>query len=141
MADIYELGRWLQPWGWLLSLVVAAVVAVFAWAIKGQLVTRGELAERDRAVAEAAKAHAQLHRSEEERTQKMAKMVDRHEQRIRDLPTNADLHELDIHITKLEGTIAALTERISGFGAIVERAEKMVDRQEAYLLRQGGRDS
>lgn len=139
MSEVYELGQFLQPWGWLLSLTFTGLVVLFGMAIRGQMVTRQELDEREKSAKAAAELHAALHEKEAEHYAALAQRVERHDQRLADLPTKDEVHELELHIIRLEGTINTLGERLAGFGAIVERAEKVVDRQEAYFMRQGGR--
>lgn len=53
-------------------------------------------------------------------------------------PDQADIHRLELGLEKLSGQIGVFAERLEGFDRVVARAERVVERQETYLLRNAG---
>ena len=58
------------------------------------------------------------------------------ETRMEALPTADDVHELTIASTKLSGDLNTAVARMDGLEKIVERVERIVNRQEDHLLNQ-----
>lgn len=61
----------------------------------------------------------------------------RAEAEIDDKPTATALHELAVSLTSCGGDIKAVVARLDGLETLVERIEKIADRQESYLMNKG----
>lgn len=58
---------------------------------------------------------------------------------IAKVPTAGALHELNLSVERMSGNVKALGERLSGVDRVVERMDRMLSRQENYLLNGGPR--
>ncbi len=56
------------------------------------------------------------------------------EARIAEAPSAKSLHELSLSVERMSGNLKALGERMGGIDRVVDRVDKMVTRQETYLL-------
>ncbi len=53
--------------------------------------------------------------------------------RLDETPTSKALHEVALSISDFGGDLRAISERLKGLGAIVERLEKVTNRQEDWI--------
>ncbi|ETD85736.1 DUF2730 family protein [Rhodobacter capsulatus] len=85
-------------------------------------------------------------RANAKRLAEQAAVLDAHNLRITgletgrsQLPSNKDLHELELAMEQLKGDIRAMTAAMTGQSAIMERLEQIVARHEQHLLDGGKR--
>lgn len=65
--------------------------------------------------------------------------VCRNEERLDDLPDNKALHDLALSIEALRGDVRAVHAKIGGLEAVIGKLDRILERQEEYLLH-GGAD-
>jgi hypothetical protein len=56
---------------------------------------------------------------------------------LRSAPTQDDIRRIELTMEKMTGQVGILTAKLEGLDRIVARAERVVERQEAYLMRNG----
>lgn len=56
------------------------------------------------------------------------------EAQLASVPSAQSLHELSLSVERMSGNLKALGERMGGIDRVVDRVDKMVTRQETYLL-------
>ena len=60
--------------------------------------------------------------------------IDRIEARLETLPTHTDVHGLQLEVTRMNGQLQVLAEKLDGNAAIMSRLEVVVNRQEDHLI-------
>ena len=116
-----------DPRFWLdaVQLLLTIGVGLYAW-----------LANRHRATREQID---KLRKDHEARLVALSERLIRAEAELEDKPTAKALHELALAISHFGGDLKAVVARLDGMAEIVGRLEKVADRQESYLLNNGGR--
>ena len=71
------------------------------------------------------------------RCEKVEARVTKMEAGVKTLPTTDAVHGLAMAITRLNGDVGKLAERLKGLRGIVERLETITERQEEFLLSRG----
>ncbi len=61
------------------------------------------------------------------------------EARLKDAPSTKSLHELSLSVERMSGNLKALGERMGGMDRVVERMDRILSRQEEFLLNNGGK--
>lgn len=113
-------------------LVIPATVWVwrsFARVDKELEVLRAQLANRT----------AEIKAGMAEDLGKLRERLSTAEARLNDVPSGGALHDLAISIERLRGDVKAVVERLTGVDRVVERMDKILSRQEDYLLKNGGK--
>lgn len=80
----------------------------------------------------------QAQRRQSERTQKLEANILRHEEKLAELPDKSAMHDLSLAMTTIQGDLKAMNEKIGGLKTVVEKLDRVLDRQEEYLLHCGG---
>ncbi|MEG6550419.1 DUF2730 family protein [Desulfocurvibacter africanus] len=65
--------------------------------------------------------------------------VCRNEQRLDELPDDKAVHQLALSIEALRGDVRAIDAKIGGLEAVIGKLDRILERQETYLLN-GGAD-
>lgn len=78
-------------------------------------------------------------RKQNECLQRLESKVARHDEKFADLPDQGAMHELAIGMAEIQGDLKAMNEKIGGLKVVVEKVDRVLDRQEEYLLSCGGR--
>lgn len=113
-------------------LVIPAAVWVwrsFSRVDKELEVLRAQLANRT----------AELKAGTAEEFGKLRERLSTAEARLNDVPSGGALHDLAISVERLRGDVKTVGERLTGVDRVVERMDKILSRQEDYLLKSGGK--
>ncbi|GAB4184174.1 MAG: hypothetical protein OHK0024_24280 [Thalassobaculales bacterium] len=104
------------------------------WSLGQRFVTRGDAAA---VAASAAEVMARLR----DDVSGIARRVDHVEAAILHLPTQDNIHQLSVQMTRVEGAVATLAARLEGMGELLDRVERTVARHEAIFsdAARGGR--
>jgi len=105
------------------SLLITGLAAWLLWSIRKHFVTRQEFKD----TLEALQGDGQ------DRSERIAAL----ENRIAHVPSQDDVHDLRLCITRLEGSMDTLGKRLDGTERLLERFESVVNRQEDYLMNHG----
>ncbi|MDK2955400.1 MAG: hypothetical protein PWQ57_896 [Desulfovibrionales bacterium] len=114
MTEVWEIARV----G--LSAMSGLVVPLAGWMLKQHLAMRKEITDLRRA------------------KERLEDRVSRNEARLEDKPGPAALHELSLAVQALRGDLRAIDEKLNGTCQLVTRLDRVMERQEAYLLNKGG---
>lgn len=95
---------------YIIGIVINFAFGWFAWSMRKEFVSQ--------------KDHDQL----KERVSSL-------EGKIQTLPSSETMHQLSLQITKLEGTLGAMSVRFENVSALGKRMQDQVDRMEDYLDR------
>lgn len=122
----------LNTWGWLLAILTNLFIAWIGWSLRHQFVTRGDYEEAMEKMAEKAAAAA-------EAADKAARRADEVAAEVARMPGRDEIHKLDLSVTELSGRITQFGERLDGSRDTMSRLQRVLDRVEDFLLKNGGR--
>jgi len=128
-----EIGAALQPWGWALSLALAALVAWVGWSLPRRFATVEALAL---AVDARREGDAKLTKAIDD----VIARVERVEIVVKTLPSFEQIHKLDVSLERMSGRLDSTNTRLDGFGDLLRRTEGQVDRL-AEIIADAGRKS
>jgi hypothetical protein len=128
----------LQQWQGLLALTISlstsGLIAWVAWSVRRQFVTRAEFEAFARQAAQRTDVEALADRFARQVTEHAVRLHDvaiwqaRAEERLQGIPTPAQMTELAV-------SLSVTAERMAGLAGIVDRVERTVERQEAFMLK------
>ncbi|ACI98525.1 hypothetical protein [Rhodospirillum centenum] len=133
----------LGTWGWLAAIVTNLFIAWVGWSLRHQFVTRDDHAQALQAMT---KHHEDQVASVAERAQKAAEAADHAARRadqvaaeLATMPSRDEVHKLHLSVTELSGRIERFGERLDGSRESMSRFQRVLDRVEDFLLKNGGR--
>ena len=104
-----------------IAVVLAVAAMIFAYSRTRDQATQAQLRELEGKVAGLREQQARI------------------QQQLQDTPTSRSLHEVATAITELGGEIKAQTARLEGLSDVVTRLDRVVQRQEDWMLEHGGK--
>lgn len=115
---------------WPMLLVLAqGVFGWLLWSMRRAFVTRADCASCRGQVDSILERQAQCMESMERR-------LAAYDADLRCVPSSADHRSLELLLSKMEGNVAVLDQRLQGLGDSMARFEKVLDRQEEFLMGQ-----
>lgn len=115
----------LWKYGWLVAIGLQLVLGWIGWSARNAFATNKRLFQELKA--------------RDESLQQLTLRLIKAEAELEDKPTAKALHELALAISHFGGDLKALVARTDGLEGIVNRLEKVADRQEEFLLNGGPR--
>lgn len=126
------MAEFLGTWGWLAAILTNLFIAWIGWSLRRQFVTREDYEAAMLKVAAEAKAAADA-------ADKAARRADEVAAEVARMPGRDEIHKLDLSVTELSGRITQFGERLDGSRDTMSRLQRVLDRVEDFLLKNGGR--
>ena len=111
-----------------LVVCIGAAFTLYARALARRAATEQQVGELKQELALAAS---------KDDVKELENRVARAEARLEDTPTVRAIHELAIALERFGGDLKATTARLDGVGEVIERLDRVVSRQEDFLLNKG----
>lgn len=125
VTDIADLA---YAWGWAFALALQVFLGWVGWSVRKRFASTDQLTELGEALRKEIDDGIATLRNRDDNVETR---VQRLEIEIKHMPDKAAMHELEVSLNRVE-------ERLGGFDRLMTRLERIADRQEEYLLTQGG---
>lgn len=121
----HDLLSWLRLALPIASLIFNGLLCWAGWSLRKAFVSHQLCSECRQKLAD---ANAELERR-----------ISRNEEALGNLPDNNALHEIALAVERLRGDLSAMGKELGGLRDVVDKVDRIVERQENYLLNNGGK--
>ena len=124
-------------YGWIFAILAQLLLGWVGWSMRKQFVTAAAFKKFADTLREEIRDDAADAAGSRDR---LFNRVTSLEIQMQQVATIETVHDLQLAITRLEGTVSRLNERLDGSEKLFQRMERVLDRQEEYLLNSKGND-
>lgn len=116
-----------MPWARLilpiLSIIFNALLAWAGWSLRKAFVSQQRCSDCRKELIE--------------NNNKLERRISKNEDSLCNFPDNNALHEIALAVERLRGDLSAMGKEIDGLRDVVDKVDRIVERQETYLLNGG----
>lgn len=128
-------GDQLWRFGWLFSLLLSGLLSWLLWSLRRQFLSHDDFLKFSQQVRDDLRSEFDTLRDQDAAVERRVAKL---EVQMQQVPDKEAMHDLQICVARVEGTMSRLSERLDGTEKLFQRMERVLQRQEDYLLNRNG---